>query len=184
MDDTIGGDLVRPLADLLKAHAANSGSKVAYTCGRASVTSAELERGTARLAGRLAALGLRRGDRVLICLRSGIEAVQAVLAATRAAAVGVPVDPRSSTADLRRFFAGSRPRVVIADPPQLPHWSEVLAGSPGVHLVAAGSEPLPAGLRAGTLRLAALAGDGWASAAGTGTCGRCRCSTRWGTVIA
>ncbi|HWB37961.1 MAG TPA: AMP-binding protein, partial [Rugosimonospora sp.] len=62
------GELVRPLAELLCSHARSRGGKVAYRDHRRSVTYAELERTTARLAGHLASLGVERADRVVICL--------------------------------------------------------------------------------------------------------------------
>ena len=48
-------DLIRPLPELLKANGDRFGAKVAFRDARRSVSYAELERRTARIAGHLAA---------------------------------------------------------------------------------------------------------------------------------
>jgi ansamitocin polyketide synthase A len=85
-------DLIRPLPDLLAAHAVSRGDQVAFSDSRRAIGFAALERRTARLAGHLAHAGVRPGDRVVIFLANRVEAVECCLAVTRAAAVGVPLD--------------------------------------------------------------------------------------------
>ncbi|MDT7782440.1 MAG: hypothetical protein QOF58_859, partial [Pseudonocardiales bacterium] len=46
-------ELIRPLSDLLRYHAANAPEKVAFADSRRTVTYAELERRTWRLGGHL-----------------------------------------------------------------------------------------------------------------------------------
>ena len=48
-------------------------------------------------------------------LGSCIEAVESIFAITRATAVGVPLDPRSSGAELAKAVEDSRPDMVITD---------------------------------------------------------------------
>lgn len=127
-----------PLVELLHARAAQLGTKVALRCRGAVVTYAQLEEQTARTAGGLVSTGLRRGDRVLISLPAGIEAVEATLAVVRASGVGVPVDPRSSTAQLRQIVVGSRPRLVVTDAAHRPQWARVLVDLPEVAVVVVG----------------------------------------------
>ena len=112
-------ELIRPLPELLKAHAETSPSRVAFTDGRRAVTYAELERRTGRLAAHLARTGLRRGDRVAICLGDRVEMVESVLAAVRAGGIGVPLDPRSSDAELAHFLEDSDASVLVTDPAHL-----------------------------------------------------------------
>ncbi|MEU0071910.1 type I polyketide synthase [Streptomyces sp. NPDC006332] len=116
---THDSELIRPLPELLKAHAEASPSRVAFADGHRAVTYAELERRTGRLAAHLARTGLRRGDRVAICLGDRVELVESVLAAVRAGAVGVPLNPRSSDAELAHFLEDSDASVLVTDPSHL-----------------------------------------------------------------
>ncbi|NED93570.1 long-chain fatty acid--CoA ligase, partial [Streptomyces sp. SID11233] len=59
-------ELIRPVPQLLKAHAARFWAKTAYRDAVRSVTHAELEERTGRLAGHLAGLRLQPGDRAAI----------------------------------------------------------------------------------------------------------------------
>ncbi|MFJ2605329.1 SDR family NAD(P)-dependent oxidoreductase [Streptomyces sp. NPDC087425] len=110
-----GADLIRPLPELLRGHAELRGTKVAFSDARRAVTYAELERRTARLGGRLAALGVPRGARVALLLGNRVEMVESYLAVNRAACVGVPVNPHSSDAELGYLLADSDARAVITD---------------------------------------------------------------------
>lgn len=104
------------VADLLKQHAAIRGQQVAFSgpAGR-NVTYADLCARTARVARHLVKAGVTRGHRVAIVLSSCIEAVECTFAVTRAAAIGVPLDARSSQAELTRALSNSRATVVITD---------------------------------------------------------------------
>ncbi|MGH3898801.1 MAG: beta-ketoacyl synthase N-terminal-like domain-containing protein, partial [Pseudonocardiaceae bacterium] len=113
------GERVRPLSDLLAYHAAVRGEQIAFSDTRREVGYAELERRTARLAGHLAYAGVRPGDRVAIVLGNRVEAVESCLAITRAAAVGVPLNPRSSDAELARALDDSNARLVFTDDARL-----------------------------------------------------------------
>jgi amino acid adenylation domain-containing protein len=61
--------------------------------GEGAITYAELSTLTDRLRDRLAALGVRRGDRVGIYMRKSIDAVAAIYGILKAGAAYVPVDP-------------------------------------------------------------------------------------------
>ncbi|MFI6072289.1 SDR family NAD(P)-dependent oxidoreductase [Actinoplanes sp. NPDC051343] len=110
--------MLETIAELLARHAAERPDHIAYTCGDRTITFAGLDARTRRFAAGLAALGLQRGERVLICLPAGIDAVVAVLGTVRAAGVGVPVDPRSSTAELAGLVDDCAPRLMVADLPR------------------------------------------------------------------
>ncbi|MFB6591772.1 type I polyketide synthase [Streptomyces diastaticus] len=107
--------LVRPLPELLRENARRHGAKTAFRDGRSRLTYRELEQRTGRLAGHLAALGLRHGERAAILLGSRVEAVESLLAVVRAGGVGVPLDPRSTTAELSYLLDDSGARVVLTD---------------------------------------------------------------------
>ncbi|QEU82455.1 long-chain fatty acid--CoA ligase [Streptomyces subrutilus] len=89
-------DIVRPLPELLREHARSIGEKVAFEDRRTRLTYRELERRTGRLAGHLAGLGAVRDERAAILLGNRVEAVESLLAVTRASAIGVPLDAGSS----------------------------------------------------------------------------------------
>ncbi|MFS8104568.1 SDR family NAD(P)-dependent oxidoreductase [Lentzea alba] len=107
-------ELIRPLPELLRAHAARFGEKVAFADVRRSVTYAELEVRTSRLAGHLAGC-VPRGGRVAILLGNRVEVVESYLTITRASAVGVPLNPDATDAELAHFLADSGASVVITD---------------------------------------------------------------------
>ncbi|MCR6488765.1 SDR family NAD(P)-dependent oxidoreductase [Amycolatopsis sp. OK19-0408] len=121
-------DLIRPLPQVLREHAGGFGEKVAFSDHRRAVTYGELEARTRRLAGHLAGLGVRRGDRVLLCLRNSVETLESYLAILRAGAVGVPVNPASTDAELGYLLADSEAVLVITDPVHVPGF--VAAGVP------------------------------------------------------
>jgi acyl-CoA synthetase (AMP-forming)/AMP-acid ligase II len=103
------------VAELLVRHSETRGQQIAFSAPGREVSYADLAARTGRIAGHLAGAGIARGDRVAIVLGSRIEAVESILAITRAAAIGVPLDPRSSEAELADALSGSGARVVITD---------------------------------------------------------------------
>ncbi len=128
-------DLIRPLPELLRENARCLRGKIAFQDRRSSVTYGELERRTGRLAGHLAGLGLRHGERVAILLGNRVEAVESLLAVTRAAAVGVPLDPRSSDAELAHMLDDSGARVVFTDRSHLTQLRPLLRERPHLTVV-------------------------------------------------
>ncbi|MFI7504828.1 SDR family NAD(P)-dependent oxidoreductase [Streptomyces sp. NPDC049687] len=123
-------ELIRPLPALLRDRAARHPGKAVYSDHRRTVTWAEFERTTARLAGHLAALGLRRGDRALIHLGNGVEVPESYLAVLRASAVAVPVDPHCSEDELAHLLRDSGARAVLTDRPRLARLRAVLERDP------------------------------------------------------
>jgi acyl-CoA synthetase (AMP-forming)/AMP-acid ligase II len=87
-------DLLRPLPILLGTA---DRDRAAFSDGARSVTYAELSETSALLA---TALGTARGDRVLLHVGGRVEYVEFLLAAVRAAAVGVPVSVRATEAEV------------------------------------------------------------------------------------
>ncbi|WCM91444.1 long-chain fatty acid--CoA ligase [Acidovorax sp. NCPPB 2350] len=66
-----------------------------------------------RLAARLHALGVRKGDRVLLCMQNCPQLVVAHFAILRANAVVVPVNPMNRADELRHYIADPDARVAI-----------------------------------------------------------------------
>src|SRR5271170_7532713 len=84
-------DLIAPIPELLRRHAAARGEKVAYRDAQSAVTYAELNERTAKLAGHLADCGIAPGDTVAIMLPNSVPWVESCLAIARAGAIGVPI---------------------------------------------------------------------------------------------
>ncbi|WP_206283041.1 beta-ketoacyl synthase N-terminal-like domain-containing protein, partial [Streptomyces chilikensis] len=122
-------ELIRPFPDILKGHAERHAGRTAFRDARRSLTYAALERRTARIAGHLAALGISPGDRLVLLLGNRVETVEGYLAALRAAAVGVPVNPRSSDGELAHILADSGARAVVTDTAHLPQVRRAAAGA-------------------------------------------------------
>ncbi|WP_228122192.1 type I polyketide synthase [Saccharothrix syringae] len=108
---------VRPIPELLADHARHRGDRDAFTDDRRAVTWAALADRTARLA---AGFGVARGARVAFLLDDGVELVEGLLAATRAAAVGVPLGPRATDAELAHLLADCDPDLLVVDRRHLP----------------------------------------------------------------
>ncbi|ANZ42366.1 hypothetical protein BBK82_47070 [Lentzea guizhouensis] len=138
-------ELIRPLSDLLRHHAATTPEKVAFADARRAVTYAELERRTRRLGGHLAEARLQPGDRALIYLNNSVECIESYLGVTRANAVAVPFNPHSADAELSYVLDDSGARVVITDPAHLDQVRKLLPGRPYLTVLVTGDEPVPRG---------------------------------------
>ncbi|MBB4692917.1 acyl transferase domain-containing protein/long-subunit acyl-CoA synthetase (AMP-forming)/thioesterase domain-containing protein [Actinoplanes abujensis] len=101
--------MLETIPELLRRHAAERADHAAYD----EVTFGRLEERTRWFAAGLAARGHRRGEPVLISLPAGADMAVAVLGTVRAAGVGVPVNPRASTAELAALTADCDPSVVV-----------------------------------------------------------------------
>uniref|UniRef100_UPI000AD1D374 type I polyketide synthase n=1 Tax=Streptomyces graminilatus TaxID=1464070 RepID=UPI000AD1D374 len=144
-------ELIRPLPELLRAHAERSPSRVAYADDERDVTYAELERRTGRLAAYLAGAGVRRGDRVAILLGNRVEMVESVLAGVRAGAVGVPLNPRSSDAELAHFLADSGASAVVTDRAHLARLNRAGGPHDRTLVLLTGTDPVPSDAPGGTV---------------------------------
>lgn len=108
-------ELIRPVPELLAGHARERGDKAAFHDARRTVTYEELFNRTYNLAGGLCGVGLARGDRAAIFMDNGVEAVESYLAITRAAGVGVSINPQASQSEVAYMLEDSGARVVLTD---------------------------------------------------------------------
>ncbi|WP_307661120.1 SDR family NAD(P)-dependent oxidoreductase [Streptomyces sp. V1I1] len=131
-------DLVRPLPELLRIHAEQLGEKVAFSDARRSVSYAALEQRTGRLAGHFRGLGLGRSDRAAIYLENCVEMVESYHAIARASAIGIPVNPRTSGAELDYLLGDGGVRLLITDPTRLGEVLRLLPRHPGLIVVVTG----------------------------------------------
>ncbi|MFI5837515.1 SDR family NAD(P)-dependent oxidoreductase [Micromonospora sp. NPDC051300] len=136
-------DLVQPLPDLLRAHAGRLPDQVAFRDADRAVSWAALEAVTRRLAGHLVDAGVARGERVAFCLGNRVETVETWLAVTRAAAVGVPLNPRSADAELAHLLDDSGAVLVVTDPQHLDQLLRLRADRPDLRIWVTGDGPYP-----------------------------------------
>ncbi|WP_030325687.1 AMP-binding protein, partial [Streptomyces sp. NRRL B-3229] len=138
-------ELIRPVPQLLRANADRFGTKIAYRDAGRSVTHAELEARTRRLAGHLAALRLQPGDRAAILHGNSVDHVESYLAITRAAAVGVPLNPRLTESELAHLLDDSGARVLITEPALMDTVTRLVKDRPQLRVVVTGDGPAPVG---------------------------------------
>jgi acyl-CoA synthetase (AMP-forming)/AMP-acid ligase II len=139
-------ELIRPVPELLRQHVEVAPQRVAYSDSSRSVTYAELERRTRSLASYLKTrTALGGGDRVAICLGNRVETVESCLAVLRAGMVGVPLNPRSSDAELAHFLQDSGAGFVITDAAHLAQLRRLGPPYDRLGVLVTGSGPVPDG---------------------------------------
>lgn len=99
---------------LFEAHAAATPDAPAVTCGEQRLSYAELDTHAEAVAAALRALGLRRGDRVAVCLDRSADLPVALLAVWKAGAVYVPVDLAYPAERVRLLLADSAAAAVLS----------------------------------------------------------------------
>ena len=90
-------------------------SKVAIRTDRLSVTYADLRPQVERLAGELASVGLKKGDRVALALPNGLEVIGLFLAASTAA-TAAPLNPAYTRDEFRFYLEDTGTRALIVPP--------------------------------------------------------------------
>ncbi len=91
---------------------------------------AEVARQAERLAAKLHALGVRRGDRVILCMQNCPQLIVAHFAILRANAVVVPVNPMNRAEELKHYITDPDAKVAITTgdlAPELVRASDALA---------------------------------------------------------
>ncbi|MBM7774389.1 amino acid adenylation domain-containing protein [Actinokineospora baliensis] len=99
------------LLDLFAEHADSDGPAV--VCGQVSLTFREVDAMSTDLAGYLVSQGVGQEDRVAVVLPRSVDVVVSMLAAWKAGAVVVPVDPAYPADRITATLAAARPVVVI-----------------------------------------------------------------------
>jgi amino acid adenylation domain-containing protein len=103
------------ISKLFEAQVAQSPGSVAIVEGVQRVTRRELSKRANRIAHHLLEIGVRRNDRVAICLDRSADATAAALAVLRVGAAYVPLDPAYPAARLSFILSDSRARVLISN---------------------------------------------------------------------
>jgi len=113
--------LDRPAHELALVEIARDGSRREWTFG-------EVADRSARLAGTLAARGIRRGDVVMTLIGNRPEWVFAILAGLRVGAVVLPCTEQLRAKDLRLRIGVARPSLIVADERNGPELQAALGG--------------------------------------------------------
>lgn len=129
------------------ARAARAPSALAIASEGRSVSYAELELASGRIASDLLDAGIGRGDRVAVLLPKSGPAIAAVLGILRAGAAYVPIDTSSPSARQRAILADAQPAVLITTRPALDRLRQPLTETdwrpPPTHLLDPDPDALP-----------------------------------------
>ncbi len=101
------------LWDNLAVNARRYPDKAALVFFGTSTSYRELAEGVERFAAQLYALGVRRGDRVVLCMQNCPQLVLAHFAILRANAVVVPVNPMNRAEELKHYITDPQAKVAI-----------------------------------------------------------------------
>jgi len=129
------------LAGLLERATLRQPRAEAIVDGATRLTYAEVDARTASIGRGLRALGVGRGDRVLLVLKNRVEHILAYWALQRIAAVATPVNFRLAAGELAYLLADSGARVVVFEAATAAAVLEAVRGHRDVSLV----EVVPAG---------------------------------------
>ncbi|MFC8905819.1 AMP-binding protein, partial [Micromonospora sp. NPDC057140] len=121
---------------ILREHAERLGDRIAYEDDGRRVTYADLEARTRQLAGHLIDAGMRRGDRVALCLGNTVAMVEGYLAVVRASGVGVPLNPHASRRELAFQLHDSGARFAMTT---AAHAEEFAAAAPPLTVLSTGA---------------------------------------------
>jgi acyl-CoA synthetase (AMP-forming)/AMP-acid ligase II len=128
-------DLIAPIPELLRRHAAARGSKIAYRDAQASVTYAALQERTGRLAGHLADLGIAPGDCVAILLPNSVQWVETSLAIVRAGGVSVPISYDATEPEIAYRLADASCKAIVTTGERGDLVARLRAGAPALRTV-------------------------------------------------
>ena len=113
-------ELIAPIGQLLRRHAAERPDKSAFEDARGAVNYGELERRSAALAGHLQDRGLAAGDRVAILLPNSVDWILACVAIARAGGISVPISHDATEGETRYRLEDAGCSAVIASVQHLP----------------------------------------------------------------
>jgi acyl-CoA synthetase (AMP-forming)/AMP-acid ligase II len=97
----------------LERHLARGADRPLLVAPEATASSGDIARDSARFAAWLRSIGTARGDRVVVDLKNGIDAVVALFGAARAGAIAVGASPQWMPQQLDYVIANSGARVLV-----------------------------------------------------------------------
>jgi len=117
--------------------------KAALVDDQRTVTYGQLYRDANRIAHCLTVHGVRRHDRVAICMKRSSQVIMAMLGILKADAIYVPLDVKAPIERLLKVVRDSRPSAVICDEAALPILDEVKSHMGSVrHIIVCGAKHL------------------------------------------
>jgi len=134
----------------LEASARRTPGKLALVCGGRRLTYAEVDAEANRVANRLRALGVVRGDRVAVWADNSVEAVVSIFAILKAGAVFLVVNPTVKAAKLAYILNNCRASALIADRRKRATLGELAAELPHLRAIVftgSGDESVESGKR-------------------------------------
>ena len=123
------------------------GQRVALLVGERQLTYADVQDQANRVANLLRALGVGMGQRVLIALPDGAEAVAAFLGTLKAGAVAALVNPELPAAEYAAYLGYTQARVLFADAALLARAEDAIGGAPHLAATVVVGESCPVGRR-------------------------------------
>ncbi|MBK9362490.1 MAG: AMP-binding protein [Rubrivivax sp.] len=130
---------VTNVATLVQRASRHFAARTAIACGDRRLSHAELDARSSRLAHALLGLGLRRGDRVGVCLPNSPEVVELELACYKAALVKAPINARLSPREVAQVVANAEAAVVLTTRERAEAFVPLLEGPvPGLLLLDGG----------------------------------------------
>ena len=130
-------------ADILRRNLdAGRGGKAAFIDPRGTWTFGQLDERVGRFGAVLRGLGLRREERILICLTDTIDWPTAFLGALKAGVVAIPVNTLMTEDDYRFMLTDSRARLLVVSDVLYPRFAKLLAECPDLeHVIVSGTKP-------------------------------------------
>ena len=127
-------------ADILARNLnAGRGRKPAFIDSRGTWTYGQLAERVGKFAGLLRSLGVRREERVLICLLDTIDWPTAFLGCLKAGVVAVPVNTLMTEDDYRYMLADSRARLLVVSDALYPRFEKLIEEAPDLeHVIVSG----------------------------------------------
>lgn len=129
-------------ADILRRNLdAGRGGKVAFIDPRGSWTYGQLDERVDRFGAVLRSLGVRREERILICLTDTIDWPTTFLGALKAGGVAVPVNTLMTEDDYRFMLADSRARLLVVSDVLYPRFARLIDECADLeHVIVSGAE--------------------------------------------
>ena len=110
--------------------AAGRANKPAFIDANGSWTYGQLADRAARFGAMLRAKGIRREERILICLLDTIDWPTAFLGALKAGVVAIPVNTLMTESDYEFMLSDSRARMLVVSEALYPKFAELIARKP------------------------------------------------------